>query len=277
MEYIEWNWKTTDGLEIYSCDWVPAGKARGVVCLIHGLGEHIGRYKWDGEALTQAGYVLAGFDQRGFGKSQGPRGFTPSLETYFDDFDSFLTKVADRYPGLPLFLYGLSAGGVLVLAYPPVRHPAIKGVIATAPGLKSEIEKQKFKVLLTKVLGKVYPSLTFPSGLDVKELSRDATVVEAYLQDPLVHTTITTGWGLAMLKAVALVYKHAPQYPYPVLLMQGTEDKIAFTTSSSSFAELAPKDKVTVKMWTGFKHELHTDPDRAQVFKFMVDWLNAHN
>jgi alpha-beta hydrolase superfamily lysophospholipase len=78
-----------------------------------------------------------------------------------------------------------------------------------------------------------------------------------------------------MLKAIALVYQHAPQFPYPLLLMHGSEDKIAFPTSSTTYAELAPKDKLTLKIWDGFKHELHTDPERDQVFKFMIDWLNS--
>jgi len=111
METTEWKWKTKDGLEMYSKAWLPAGEARGVVCLVHGVGEHIGRYQPDGEALAKAGYVMAGFDQRGFGQSQGRRGHTPSLEAYFDDIDLFLVEVARRYPGQTRFLYGHSMGG----------------------------------------------------------------------------------------------------------------------------------------------------------------------
>jgi alpha-beta hydrolase superfamily lysophospholipase len=276
MEFNEWKWKTGDGLEMVSGEWVPAGKARGVICLVHGVGEHIGRYKWDGEALTKAGYVLAGFDMRGFGKSQGRRGFTPSLEAYFDDIDAFLAQTANRHPGLPLFLYGHSMGGILVLAYPPVRHPAIAGVIATAPGLKTSLEQQKMKLFLTKVFGKVYPTLSLQSGLDVAEICRDPQVVEAYLNDPLVHTIVSAGWGLSMLKAIALTNQYGPQFPLPLLLMHGTGDKIAYPSGSECYAETAPKDKLTYKKWEGFKHELHTDPERAQVFKFMVDWLDGH-
>jgi alpha-beta hydrolase superfamily lysophospholipase len=275
MGYNEWKWKTVDGLEMYAGEWVPEGKAKAAICLVHGVGEHIGRYQWDGEALTKAGYILSGFDIRGFGKSQGSRGFTPSLETYFDDIDSFLAQVAGRHPGLPLFLYGHSMGGILVLAYPPVRHPALAGVIATAPGLKTELEKQKMKVFLTKVFGRLYPGLTLQSGLDVPEICRDAKVVEAYLNDPLVHTQVTAGWGLAMLKAIALANQYAPRFPMPLLLMHATGDKIAYPSGSECYAEMAPKDKLTFKEWEGFKHELHTDPDREQVFKFMVDWLDA--
>jgi alpha-beta hydrolase superfamily lysophospholipase len=276
METNEWKWKSSDGLEMYSKAWTPKGKAKGVVCLVHGVGEHIGRYQWDGEALAAKGYVLAGFDQRGFGRSDGPRGFTPSLETYFEDIDRFLDEAARRYPGLPRFLYGHSMGAMLVLVYTPLRNPAMAGVIATAPGFKSQIEEQKGKVILTKLLGKVLPSISMQSGLDVPEISRDPQVVEDYTNDPLVHTTVTAGWGLSMLKAIDLAFKHAPRFPLPLLLMHGTIDKVAYPSSSQIFADLAPKDKLTLKMWDGFKHELHTDPEKAQVFKFMIEWLDKH-
>jgi alpha-beta hydrolase superfamily lysophospholipase len=276
MEFKEWKWTTYDGLEMYAGDWVPEGKARAVVCIVHGVGEHIGRYQWVGEALTKAGYILSGFDLRGFGKSQGRRGFSPSLDTYFDDIEKFLIQVASRYPGVPQFLYGHSMGSILVLTFPSVRQPPIAGVIATAPGLKSKLEEQKLKVFLTNILGNVYPALSFQSGLEIPEISRDPKVIEAYINDPLVHTTVTAGWGLTMLTAIDLVYQLAPKFPVPLLLMHATEDKIAYPSSSLTYAELAPKDKVTLKMWEGFKHELHTDPEREQVFEVMIDWLNSH-
>jgi alpha-beta hydrolase superfamily lysophospholipase len=277
MEYSEWKWKTSDGLEIRAGEWVPAGKARGVVCLVHGVGEHIGRYQWDGEALTRAGYILAGFDLRGFGKSEGRRGFTPSLEAYFDDIDAFLAQAAERHPGLPRFLYGHSMGAILLLAYTPVRQPALAGVIATAPGLKTKLEEQKMKLLLAKVMGRLYPTLSMQSGLEKSEICRDPQVVSDYTNDPLVHTLVTAGWGLAMLKAIALANQNAPRFPLPLLLMHASADKIAYPSSSQAYAELAPKDKLTLKMWEGFKHELHTDPEREQVFKFMIEWLEARS
>jgi alpha-beta hydrolase superfamily lysophospholipase len=274
MDTQEWKWHTNDGLEMYSKAWLPSGSARGVVCLVHGVGEHIGRYQPDGEALAERGYILTGFDQRGFGKSAGQRGHTPSLEAYLDDIDSFLVEAAGRYPNTPRFLYGHSMGGVLVLAYTPLHRPAVAGVVATGPGLKSAIEEQKVKVLLSKILGKVLPTMSFTSGVDAKLLSRDPLVAEIFTTDPLVHNIVTASWGKSMLGAIDIVFENAPRFPLPLLLMHGTNDEIAYPRGSQMFADLAPKDKLTLKMWEGFKHELHTDPEKAEVFTYMCDWLD---
>ena len=276
MDTTEWKWNTKDGLEMYAKAWVPAEKVKGVVCLVHGVGEHIGRYQADGEALSGAGYILAGFDQRGFGRSDGQRGHTPNLEAYFDDIDLFLAEVTRRYPDQPRFLYGHSMGAILVLAYTSVRQPPLAGVIATAPGLKSSVEEQKLKAFLAKVLWKILPTISMKSDIDVQTLSRDPAVANLYMNDPFVHTTITTAWGKAMLDAIHLAFENASHFPLPLLLMHGTKDAIAYPTSSLEFAKLAPKDKVTLKMWEGFKHELHTDPEKAEVFKVMIDWLDSH-
>jgi alpha-beta hydrolase superfamily lysophospholipase len=276
METFEWKWKTNDGLEIYSRTWLPAGTVKGVVCLVHGVGDHIGRYEADADALTGAGYILAGFDLRGFGKSEGIRGHTPSLEMYLEDIDLFLAEITHRYPNKPCFLYGHSMGGLLVLDFVSVRKPAISGVIATGPGLKTAIETQKIKVFLAKVLGNMFPTLSMDSGLDTHLISRDSTVVENAINDPLVHRKVTASWGKSMLEAVSIALENASTFPSPLLLMHGTEDKIAFPDGSQKFANLAPKDIVTLKMWDGFKHELHTEPEKAEVFQVMIDWLNEN-
>lgn len=276
MDKIEWKWKTSDGLEMYSQAWLPEGKAKGVVCLVHGLGEHSGRYAADGEALTGAGYILAGFDLRGFGKSEGILGHTPSLEAYLDDIDLFLAEIAQRYTNLPRFLYGSSMGGVLVLAYSPLRKPAIAGVIAIAPGLISAIEKQKSKVILAKVMGRLVPTLSKDSGLETSLLCRDPEMVEDFINDPLVHRRVTTSWALSMFKAIRIAFENASSFPSPLLLMHGTKDEIAYPIGSQKFANLATKDKVMLKMLEGFMHELHEDPEKAEVFKIMIDWLNTN-
>lgn len=276
MDTTEWKWNTKDGLEMYSKAWIPSMKTRGVICLIHGVGEHIGRYQADAEALAKGGYILAGFDQRGFGKSGGRRGHASSPEAYFGDIDSFLGEIARRYPNQPSFLYGMSMGAMLVLAYTPLRQPAVAGVIAVAPGLKSALQEQKLKILLAKMLGKILPTLTFTNGLDAQTLSRDPKVADEYINDPLVHFHVTAAWGVTMLRVIDLIIENAQRFPKPLLLMHGTKDELNYPSGSLMFADLAPKDKVTLMMWEGFKHELHTDPEKAEVFKTMIEWLHEH-
>lgn len=275
METREWNWTTFDGLDIYSREWLPSGVPKAAVCVLHGVGEHIGRYQPDGEALAESGYVLAGFDQRGFGRSGGRRGHTPSLEAYFQDIDKFLEEVSLRHPGLPRVLYGMSMGGILVLAYTPARQPNLAGVIAAAPGLRTALEKQKVKVVLARLLGQAIPTLTMKSGVDPREISRDPQVVKAYLDDPLNHSLVTASWGRSMLRAVDMVFASASSFPLPLLLLHGTHDAIAYPRGSQEYAELAPKNTVSLKMWEGMKHELHTDPDKADVFCVMAEWIDA--
>ena len=134
-------------MDLYARGWAPKDKPKAVVALIHGLGEHTGRYAHVGAALTEKGYALLGFDLRGHGKSGGPRGHLPSSEAFMTDIDRFLEETAERYPGLPQFLYGHSLGGLLVLNYALRRKPRLAGVISPlVPGcaLRSKSRRSKW-------------------------------------------------------------------------------------------------------------------------------------
>lgn len=275
METCTWNWKTSDGLQMYSQGWTPKGKPKAVLCLVHGHGEHVGRYAHVGAALTEKGYALLGFDLRGHGKSQGPRGHTPTFEAYMLDIDYFLNESAKRYPNKPHFLYGHSLGGILVLNYALRRKPQVAGVISTAAGLRTALEEQTFKVLLARVLGTLLPTVAIPSGLDPNTLSRDRKVVEAYINDPLVHNRITLGFGKIMLSVLPWTLEHAHEFPVPLLIMHGANDMLGYPRGSQEFASLVPKN-CTLKLWDGLYHEIHNEPEKDKVFKLMTDWLAAH-
>ena len=276
METFEWNWKTSDGLQMYSKSWAPKGRPKATVCLVHGHGEHIGRYAHVAAALTEKGYALLGFDLRGHGKSAGPRGHTPSYEALMNDLAAFFDQVEARYPDLPRFLYGHSLGGILAISYALRRKPQLAGVISTAAGLRTALEEQKFKVMMARVLGALIPTMTIASGLDPSTLSRDPAVVQAYVTDPLVHDKMTLGFGKTMLSAIPWVFEHANEFPLPLLIMHGTKDMLGYPRGSQEFASLAPKEMCTLKMWEGFYHEIHNEPEKAEVFKVMTDWLAAH-
>lgn len=275
MKKIEWTWKSFDGLEMFARGWLPDGNLKGVVYLVHGLGEHTGRYEHVGAAFNAAGYALLGADLRGHGKSGGARGHAPSWDAYFNDIDSMLVECERRYPSMPRFLYGHSLGGLIALSYSLSRKPNARGVIVSSPGLMSAIHEQKVKLLVAKILGSIAPTFTLPSELVNEHISRDPRVVQAYVSDPLVHDRITTSFGKAGLQATDLVFARAAQFPVPLLIAYGSADPIAFPRGSERFAALVPPALVTVKRYEGLYHEIHNEPEQAQVFKDYIAWLDA--
>jgi alpha-beta hydrolase superfamily lysophospholipase len=275
MNHQELNWKSHDGLELYAQAWEPVVVApRAVVCHVHGLGEHTSRYTHVASALGKEGYVLFGADLRGHGRSGGARGHISSIEDFMQDIDLLVGQAQARYPGLPIILYGHSLGGILVLHYSLKRKPNVKGAVVTSPGLRTALEKQPVKMMAARVLGSFLPSVALPSGLSARGLSRDDSVVQAYLNDPLVHDRLTLGFGKIMLGVVQWTLSHADEFPLPLLLMHGKSDSIAFPSGSIEVAAAA-KERATLALWEGAYHELHNEPEKAEVFKTMTMWMDA--
>jgi alpha-beta hydrolase superfamily lysophospholipase len=274
MKTFEMEWKTHDGMNICAQGWEPDSWTKAAVCLVHGLGEHVGRYKHVGEALTKAGYVLMGFNLRGHGRSGGVRGHTPSNEAFLQDIDLLFENARKRYPDLPMFLYGHSLGGILVLNYTLRRQPKVKGVIVTSPGLRTALERQPLRVLMAKVLGTLLPTVTLPSGLDTAALSHDPEIARVYNSDPLVHDKISLGFGKVMLGVTRWTLEHASEFPSPLLLMHGKQDSIAFPSSSTEFAP-SLNDQCTLMLWDDMYHELHNESVKSEIFKTMTIWMDA--
>ncbi|MFZ5920990.1 MAG: alpha/beta hydrolase [Chloroflexota bacterium] len=274
MQSFEYAWQSADGVPFYGQGWMPEAP-KAVVCLVHGLGEHSGRYAHMGKAYAGAGYALLGFDLRGHGKSGGVRGHAPSFEAFMQDIDRLLEEAGNRYPGLPRFIYGHSLGGILTLNYALRRKPDVKGVITSAAGLRTAIELQKGKVFLARVFGSVIPSVVIPSGLDPNTISRTPEVVQRYVSDPLVHDKLSFGMGKSVMGAIAWAFEHAPEFPAPLLVMHGTADQLGFASGSQEFASKVKGD-CTFKAWEGLSHELHNEPEQAQVFEYTVAWMDAH-
>ena len=275
MKHFETSWKARDGLDIFAEGWEPTVLIpKAVVCLVHGLGEHVSRYAHVAEAFGKEGFILFGADLRGHGRSGGPRGHISSIEDFMQDIDVLLEQARTRYPGLPLLLYGHSLGGIQVLHYGLTRKPNVKGVIATSSGLHTALEQQSSKIAMAKILGSLIPKVAIPSGLDAKTISRDEKVVQAYMNDPLVHDKISLGCGNVMIGVTAWTLAHAGEFSLPLLLMHGKADTLAFPSSSIEFA--APlKEKCTLVLWEDAYHELHNEPEKDEVFKTMTLWMDA--
>lgn len=267
-----------DDINFYIQGWEPEGTPKAIVCLVHGHGEHTGRYEHVGKALNEAGYALFGFDLRGHGQSGGSRGYIPSLDAALSDIHQFIGFQKGNFPDLPIFLYGHSLGGMLALAYAIRYGNELQGVITTGAFLRSSLWDQKAKVALAKMLGSLIPKLTLPSGLDPNIISRDSDVVKKYVNDPLVHDRASFGLVMTTLTGIDLCFAHAKETTSPLLLMHGTEDKASYASGSEEFAQLASETNkdVTVKLWDSLYHEIHNEPEQVEVFKFMIEWLDMH-
>jgi alpha-beta hydrolase superfamily lysophospholipase len=276
MKRFESNWQNKEGLNFYIQGWEPEQKPKAVIALIHGLGEHTGRYTHVGEAFNNAGYTLVGFDLRGHGKSDGARGHFPSIDAVMQDINEFFGLVRGRYPKDTLFfIYGHSLGGLLTLTFVLKKQPDVKGVVVTAPGLRSALQEQKFKVMLANVLGTIAPTITLASGLDPQTLSHDQKVVDAYVNDPLVHDKTSTGLGKSALSAIDFAFANASKFSAPLLVMVGSEDKLTYPSGGQDFIKIVPGD-VTFKLWDGMYHEIHNEPGKAEVLNYAIQWMNDH-
>jgi len=273
----EITWNTFDGIPQFVRIWRPDGETQAAICLLHGLGEHSGRYLYVAERLTAAGYAVVAPDLRGHGRSGGQRGHIPSYAAILADIDQLLGQSTDLFPGLPLFLYGHSMGGNLAINYPLRRSshldPALRGVIATSPWLRLSFEPSAAKVALARALSTVWPSLSQANGLAVKALSHDPAVTAAYLADPLVHDRISARAAVAIMSAGAWAIEHAQQFPLPLLLMHGGDDHITSAPASAEFARRAGP-RCTFRLWPGLYHETHNEPEREKVLDFTIGWLD---
>lgn len=273
MKLVEDYWTTTDGVEIYERWWLPAGEPRAVVCLVHGLGEHSGRYEEVAECFTSAGLAIASFDLRGHGQSGGKRGHAASYEGIMGDIDHLLSDAAQRYPNKPRILYGHSLGGNLVLYYGLKRQPKIEGIIATSPAV-APAQDPGGKIVLAKIMKTVIPSFTMTNGLDVTGLSRDPQVAEKYKADPLVHDMISASLGLGLIESGRELRRDAAKFPHiPLLILQGTGDRLVNPSATAEFAR-SLGNRVTYKEYSGHYHELHNEPQKEEITSTLVDWIN---
>jgi alpha-beta hydrolase superfamily lysophospholipase len=263
-----------DGLKLFTQTWLPDTEPIALIYLIHGLGEHCGRYTHVAEFLTSHGLAVFSMDNRGHGQSGGERGHVNKFEDYMQDMDQLIQAARNEYPLLPAFLYGHSLGGILVLNYALRRRPDIRGVIATSPGLRTALEEQKAKIALSKLIASILPKLSIPTGLAPEQISHDPEVVKRYIEDPLVHDKGTPALAVNLLNSIEWVYQHAHEFPVPLLLMHGSEDQIAYARGSQEFASKVRGD-CTLKLWDGMAHETHNEPEKKEVLAYLWEWLKS--
>lgn len=275
MKHKECTVKTADGLSLYAQAWEPTHTPpKALICLIHGLGEHSSRYDELRDRIIEEGFILFAYDQRGHGRSPGKRGLA-SVRQLIQDIDQTIKQSGNMYPELPIFLYGHSMGGNLVLNYITSKDNGLKGAIATSPFIRTAFPPPAWKIALGKIVYKLYPSLTMSNELDPNGISKDKKVVFEYLNDPLVHDRISSVLGIDLIKSGELVLRKADQVKIPLLLMHGQDDPLTSAQASAEFAQKA-KDKCSLNLWPHCLHELHHEPEKEEIFNTLLGWLCKH-
>ncbi|MCM4166451.1 Monoacylglycerol lipase [Arenibacter antarcticus] len=254
------------------CWYVPPPIIKGIVILVHGFGEHSGRYFPNVvPTFLKANMAVISYDNIGHGNSGGKRGDCPSYGALLELLHLVVVKGKALVPNTPIFLYGHSMGGNLVLNYALRSKVDLKGVIATSPYLKLAFQPPKWKMVLGKAMLGLFPHITLASGLSPTGISRIPEEVEHYRQDPLVHDRVSPMYSFPVMDAGQWAIDHASQLKTETLLLHGTGDKIIDYKGTESFHNKA--SVTTLELLEGGYHELHNDLCRKEVLLIISTWL----
>lgn len=254
--------------------WRPE-HTKAVIILIHGMGEHSSRYT-DSVVpeLLENGYAVLAYDNFGHGRSEGKSGHCPSYEALMNAMEQAIKKATALFPNLPKYLYGHSMGGNLVMNYVLRKQHDIKGVVATSPFLRLAFQPPKWKMALGKAMLNIWPSITLPSGLEVEAISRVASEVKRYEEDPLVHDKVSPMFTFPIIEAGEWAIEHADALNIPLLLLHGTGDRIIDYKGSVEFDDRS--DMAELKLFRDGYHELHHDLCKKEFMQSVLDWLKVN-
>lgn len=268
----ELNWKTNDGISIYTKIWDTENAPKYVLCLVHGMGEHINRYEHVANFFNQHNVAVVGYDHRGHGKSGGQRGHFPSLDVFLDDVDLFIQQVDKLFPNVKKIIMGHSMGGNVVANYLIKRNQNFSGAIFSSAYFELAFTPPAIKVQLGKLMKNILPALSLPSGLDASAISRDKNVVDSYLKDKLVHDKISAKMGIDMIESGLYAIENASTISIPVLVYHGTADRLTAHDGSKKFATNVGKNASFIS-YDGLYHETHNEPEKEMVFQNIIQWI----
>lgn len=276
---------TRDGLALALTHWpLAAGVAPlGVVCLVHGLGEHAGRYAHVARFLNEAGWAVVAYDHRGHGRSPGPRGGLAHDDDLLHDLAAVIDTLRITYPSQRLLVLGHSMGGLTVARFvaswaqpvedAPWRRP-VDLCVLSSPAL--DIGLNALQKGMLGSLGRLTPDLAVGNGLKPEWVCSDPAVVKRYVDDPLVHDRITARLTRFLLEGGEAVHARAASWAVPTLLIYAGGDRCVRPAGSERFSAAAPRSVVTTKAYPHMAHEILNEPDQATVLKDLGDWLAAH-
>jgi len=261
------------GLEIFVRSWRPAEPARGVVAIVHGVNSHSGYYTWAAEELVGDGLAVYALDLHGRGKSDGERFYLEQIGDYLADVDAAVTLAKSREPGLPVFLLGHSAGGVISCVYTLEHQADLAGLICES--FAFQVAAPDFALAVVKGLSHLAPH-AHVLRLKNEEFSRDPKVVQAMNEDPLIANEVQPTKTVAeLVRADERLKREFPLITLPVFILHGTADKVTRPGGSQLFFDTAGSTDKTLKLYPGHAHDLLNDIDRELVMADIRGWVGA--
>ena len=266
-----------DGTNLVVIDWpLDKGPVRGVVLIVHGLGEHAWRYDHVAQRLNSWGFAVRGYDQYGHGESMGLRGALPSPDRLLADLAEVMDESRARMNvGTPLIVFGHSMGGLVAARLVSLAARPVQALIMSSPALDAGLSM--FQKLLLAVVPWFAPDLRVRNGLDPSFISHDPGIVSAYKSDPLVHDRISAQLAVFIARNGPATIAAAPAWTVPTLLLYAGADKLVKPAGSRAFAQRAPKDVVSAHCFEKLYHEIFNElaADREYVFDELKRWLDA--
>ena len=261
------------GLQIFVRSWRPEGKPRGVVTICHGVNSHGGYYTWAAEQLVASGLAVYALDLHGRGKSDGERFYLEQFSDYLADVDALVKLAKSREPGLPVYLLGHSAGGVISCVYTLEHQAELAGLICES--FAFQVAAPDFALAVVKGLSHLAPH-AHVLRLKNEEFSRDPAVVKAMNEDPLIENEVQPTKTVAeLVRADERLKREFPLITLPVLILHGTADKVTNPAGSQLFYDKAGSTDKTLKLYDGHAHDLLNDYDKEVVIADIKAWIEA--
>lgn len=247
---------------------------KGVIILVHGMGEHSSRYaEFVIPKLLEQGLSVITYDQFGHGKTAGKKGHNPNFEAVLETVTTIAIKAKEIFGNVPIFLYGHSMGGNVVLNYALRQEHNFKGIIATSPFLRIAFKAPAWKLTIGKLIQKIAPSMTMPNELNPDHLSRDSVAVNKYINDPLVHNKISPNYSLTFFETGEWAIDNAQNLRTPTLVIHGTDDKITDHKASKTFVENT-NGMANLALFKNGYHELHNDLEKEKFVETIISWIS---
>lgn len=272
MQVVTTSFNTSDNLSLEIHNYIISDKADKIILMVHGHGEHGGRYEHVSRFFADKGFSSSVLTLRGHGNSEGKKGHAPSMDQLILDIEYFIRKIRRNYIDADLYLYGHSMGGNILLNYLlKDQSNEIHAAVITSPWLRLAFQPPQWKVVIGNFIADIIPTFTQNSGLSQEEISTLKEEIEKYKADPLIHDKISAKLFKVIQKGGENVLAKADKIHHPVFLAHGSIDKI---TDPKASEELAFKnDLINFHSYEGNRHEIHHDKSSQQLLKDVVDWL----